>query len=358
MPTGRIAGAQFQGGCYLYIDWSYYQTGNTTVFSWNAGIHFGSYYFNATNKSLAATAAPGSGTDSWSEPGNRAWPHGGTNQDYNYITGRSFTITHDGSGNGGVDLWFQMNPSSAGGGGTRSAGGHVTFPVTQRMPPAPTKVAVSEITHNSMKTQFANQGDGIPSIDYWQLGYGTDPNTPESFLTSPGVTTVTGLTPGSTYYFWARGHSPLGFGAWSVRSDPATTLGYPGQLTAPTLTEVKQTSLIATWSGGEDGGTPITAYQIGYTTSPTNNPSTTFTKTSPALITGLPPGATLYFRVRAQNAAGWSAWSAATQVKMVAGAKIKVGAVWKDAVPYVKVGGVWKLASPRVKILGVWKETL
>lgn len=357
----RIQGAQFQGGCYLYIEYSYvtHASENYTSVHWVFGIHFGDYYFNATNKSFSMSAGPGSltGTTTWSEPGNRAWPHGGTNRDYAYASG-DVNVWHDGNGNATLNFWGQFNPSSAGGGGTRSVGGTYGLPITQKLPPAPTKPAISEITHNSMKVQFAAQGDGIPSIDSWQIGYGTDPNVVLQFLNSFGVSTVTGLNPGTTYYFWARGHSPIGYGPWSVRSDPVTTLGFPGQLTPPTLTEVKQTSLTATFSGGSDGGTPITAYQIGYSTSPVNNPSTVFTKTSPALITGLPPATTLYFRVRAQNAAGWSSWSAATMVRTVAGARVKVGAIWKEAIPYVRSGGTWRLAAPRAKILGVWKETL
>ena len=34
---------------------------------------------------------------------------------------------------------------------------------------------------------------------------------------------------------------------------------------------------------------------------------------------------------------------------------IKVGGIWKQAIPYIKVGGVWKQANFKIKISGEWK---
>lgn len=37
---------------------------------------------------------------------------------------------------------------------------------------------------------------------------------------------------------------------------------------------------------------------------------------------------------------------------------VKVGDIWKKAIPYVNVGGVWTPASPWVMSGGTWKETV
>ncbi len=242
--------------------------------------------------------------------------------------------------------------------GTSGLGGPTSFTVyiqREATPPAPTTPVLSEINYTSMKAVFHSQGEGYPApVLEWQLGYGTDPNNIHSYLTSTGTSTVTGLQPGTTYYFWARGRNASGWGAWSPRSVGTATLGYPGQLNAPVMSDVKQTSAVATFSSTD---TTVTSYQVGWSTSPLSNPSTTVTATSPATITNLPPATTLYFRVRARNPGGWGQWSSATSIKTAAGAQIRVGAVMKDAVPYVKVSGVWRLATPYSKVLGEWKQS-
>jgi hypothetical protein len=76
------------------------------------------------------------------------------------------------------------------------------------------------------------------------------------------------------------------------------------------------------------------------------------------VVTGLSPGQTYYFWAWTTNAYGDSANSPSASVKLQAGAKVLVGAVYKDAVPYVRDGGVWKVAKPFVRQGGFWKEGL
>lgn len=221
-------------------------------------------------------------------------------------------------------------------------------------PPAPSQPETHDPTSTSIRVTFNTNGDGGTPIREMQIGVGTNFNDVLWTVPSSGNTTVTGLTPGTTYYFWARARNDIGWSGWSPRSLGRTTQGYAPTIEAPVISAVTQTSAVATFSSE---WTDIIEYQVGWSTSPILNPDSDkrFIVTSPATLNNLPPATTLYFRVRARNPAGWNSWSAATMAKTAAGAKVKVAGVWKEAVPYVKQGGVWKVAAPFVKDLGVWK---
>lgn len=351
----RIRGASFQGGCYLYIDWtltSQNVSSNTSVVNYTFGIHFGDYYFNATNKLVSFSANPGSASHSWSESGTRAWPHGGTNRDYIYHSG-AFTVTHAVDGRATVSASGRFNPSSAGGGGTRTVSGSFALPTIPRISNPPT-LTLSNVTSTSVFVTMHDGGGGAP-ITSRTIAYGTSPTSVHSYIASDGTTTISGLTPGTTYYFWGYTTNSAGNTSLGPRVS-ATTLRTPSPPAAPTITSITMTSVVVNFTPPNNGGSAITGYQVGYSTSSTG-PSTTVSGNSPRSITGLQPGTTYYFWVRAQNSVGLGPWSAATTAQTVAGVMVKVGTEWKIAVPYVRVGGVWVIAQPWVRVAGVWKES-
>ncbi len=248
--------------------------------------------------------------------------------------------------------------------GTSGFGGPTTF--TQwinraQVPPAPTPVSLTDITGTGMKAIFNSQGTGVGTFYRWELGYGTDPNNPTTIIESSGTSILTGLSHSTTYYFWARGVNSVGNGPWSTRTSAATDR-VPSINSPPTVTNVGQTTATLKINPGDDGGDVISLYQFGWANNPSDIPTTVisvipFGGLPPTTVTTLPPGTTLYFRSRTRNSIGWSPWSGPTVAKTIAGARVKVGLVWKDAVPYVKVAGVWKLASSWVKQTGIWKES-
>lgn len=357
----RISGATWYTGsqpyAYLFIDYSFSQnpSGNQSTFSYAFGIHFENYYFNSTNRTVNANASPGSASHSYYDGPQLPWPYGGTHQDYVYHTD-SFIVNHDAAGNATVNISGQINPTSSGGGGTRVVSGSVVLPQIPRFSTPPSAPVISAITSSSVFVTFTD-GSGGAAIDSRQIGYGTDPSGPSTIIASDGSTSITGLTQSTTYYFWARTHNVAGYTDWSPRT-PATTLGVPPAPSQPVLSGATQTSVVVSWTSNGDGGSPITGYQVGYSTTTTPPGSGTAAASSPATITGLSPGTTYYFWVRAQNAVGFSPWSALASNTSIAGVRIKVGPVWKLAIPYVKVAGVWRLARPYVKVFGVWKETV
>lgn len=93
------------------------------------------------------------------------------------------------------------------------------------VPPAPKVLGLDTITQTTMRYRFQSNGDGGSKILQWQIGYGHSSSGPQLYLTSGGTSTLVGLLPGSTYYFWSRGRNASGWGKWSARTGARTDAG-------------------------------------------------------------------------------------------------------------------------------------
>ena len=130
--------------------------------------------------------------------------------------------------------------------------------------------------------------------------------------------------------------------------------------TAPSLSAIGQTSLKASTYSNGDGGSPITAYEIGYGTDPDYPEEMVMGSSDPTLtglisVTGLISGQRYYVWARCWNMYGFSVWSAPSSATTLPGAWVDVDGVKKRAIPYVRDGGVWKVAESWTKIEGLWK---
>lgn len=103
---------------------------------------------------------------------------------------------------GGGDLWASV--------------GRATIPA------APTPVGLDQITATSMRYRFSGNSNGGSGILEWQVHYGTNPSSGEHSIGSSGTSVVTGLKPGTDYYFWSRGRNAVGWGPWSARTSART----------------------------------------------------------------------------------------------------------------------------------------
>jgi hypothetical protein len=234
------------------------------------------------------------------------------------------------------------------------------LPPTVPNPPSPFYI------HTIFELSVAGNSDprydgGRPILQY-QVGYGTNPNYPQALHTIAlsGNDSVAPLAQKVQYYFWARVRNEVGWSGWSGRTT-ARTKGPPDPPSAPWFQNVTQTSVRVAFNASSDtGGDPLIEREIAYGLSTVLDPESIIMQGNddPFFdLSNLSPGGTYYFWGRTRNShLGTSAWSARSTLLLVAGAKVKVGLVWKRAVPYVRVGGVWKLAEPWTKTAGFWNK--
>ncbi|GLL08118.1 beta strand repeat-containing protein [Dactylosporangium matsuzakiense] len=115
--------------------------------------------------------------------------------------------------------------------------------------------------------------------------------------------TVTGLTNGTAYTFTVHATNAVGDSPESSATTAITPVTTPGVPTAVTTTPAA-TAITVSFTAPDDGGSPITGYEIS-----TDNGATwvTFSPAGVALtgtVTGLTPGTTYQIALRALNAAG------------------------------------------------------
>ncbi len=132
-------------------------------------------------------------------------------------------------------------------------------------------------------------------------------------------TLFTGLTPGTTRHIRIRSQDADGWGPWSdVVSGTTNAVSAPGRPTGLTTT-VSPSTIGLSWTAGDDGGSPITEYQVeGF-----KDGDQTFTVVISATLkpdvtsytaTGLTASTRYNIQVRARNSEGIGRFAAGAQV--------------------------------------------
>ena len=162
-----------------------------------------------------------------------------------------------------------------------------------------------------------------------------------------------------TFHINASGTSGFGgpddFAVYVQRATvpPAPTVNAPNSFT--------HTSFRTNYAWAGDGGSGVDLYDIHYSNTPGGGQVSLgsldggqLVNVDPAVY---PPGTKMYYWVRAHNAVGWGPFNGPQSGTLLPGIRVKVGGVWKNAIPYVKVAGVWKAAVVYIKKSGAWVST-
>lgn len=311
-----------------------------------------SFMLNSNNSSTFAHQLPWGYTVNGNTNNDREYDYGAGD---GWETLGSWTVTSD------QTVTFRIFDT-----GTSGFGGPTTLSVSIDRSNAPNPPAISSLTPGStsvlVKTTDGNNNGA--SINSRQIAHNTSNTTSGATITSASTsTTITGLTTGRLYYFWARTHNAKGYSGWSpVKS--TTTLRVPDRPDQPIISDISQNSFVVSFAdGASNGGSGIVERQITYNTvdsAYTGGSPVSVTYTGVMTVSGLQPGTTYYVWARVRNSVGWSPYTLPAPgytFKTVAGARINDNGVYKDAVPYVNVGGTWKLARPWGRVAGVWKES-
>lgn len=228
------------------------------------------------------------------------------------------------------------------------------------VPTAPGPFIITEKGINFFEGGSHLNSTGGATILEWQLAWGTSPNSAQftgDINMEDGSAFVTGLSAGETYYVWNRARNSVGWSPLSARTSVKLD-NTPRPPTTPFVASRTQTAAhLFSSPPADNGGKPITEYRWQYGLSPSGG---TLVSTGLSLdlnLFDLIPGETYYARIQAENMYGYGPFSNAREIRLDAGGYVKVGLVWKRAVPYVKVAGVWKMARTWSKSNGVWNET-
>lgn len=313
----------------------------------------GSYNNNGPSMSIN-----GPGSHDWSDS---AVPFNVSAGATDLVADRSFNIEH--AANGTLSATFT---ATLGNTGTSifGSGGSVTATFVAdnlaTVPGTPAKPVVGVITATSIALTFAdNANNGGIAVNARRIYYNTvNSTTGASFIASDGSDVVSGLTPGTNYYFWSRTQNTIGWSSFSSVTGPIKTLKVPDAPTQPSITNIRQTTCTFSFNDGANNGAAINDHEIAYSlTEGGAKTSLDINMSTSGTLTGLPPGSALYIWVRSHNSVGWSAWSAFRLINTVAGFYVWVAGVRKEAVPYV-----WKdsdsqfhLLEPNVRVSGAWK---
>ncbi|MDR7087957.1 putative phage tail protein [Aeromicrobium panaciterrae] len=183
-------------------------------------------------------------------------------------------------------------------------------------PTAPRFVSLAVGDSSATLKWQAPSSSGGASIDNYFVEWSTDGAT---FGVGISVTeleaVVTGLTPGTRYWFRVRAHNAAGYGTSTGvgHLDALTVPGDPGLVGINTSEEPEQGSLFLNWGWSAGPGAPLDRFQVQYSTEEDFDSDYLWygpsTETTEVKLSDLEIGTQYWVRVRAINEIGWSAWA-------------------------------------------------
>lgn len=185
---------------------------------------------------------------------------------------------------------------------------------TMNVPGAPTGLAVTPGVGQATLNWTAPSSNGGDAITHYELQYSLASNFSAPTTLNVGTDTsetVTGLTPGSTYYFRVRAVNDVGAGGWS-NTVSTLTASVPGAPASASGSSGPGRVRIEWTAPADDGGAAVLDYTVEVLTDGTSTVVASATVPATArgrTLVGLTPGLTYDARVRARNVVGSGAWA-------------------------------------------------
>lgn len=201
-----------------------------------------------------------------------------------------------------------------------SSSGSYTLARIPKTPSKPRNLATGATTPTTVALDWdAPSDDGGDSVDGYTIQYDSGGSGFPSPATTPASATdktITGLTPGLTYWFRTRAYNGVGNGAWS--DTVSASVGLP----APTLTNWAQDDtggLAATWTAPAET-TGLTGYRVTIATDIQFTQNVIHVDLGNVLTytrTGLAGGRRYWVKVAARTAGGVNAYSASLDTLLI-----------------------------------------
>lgn len=216
-----------------------------------------------------------------------------------------------------------------------------TFTTLTRVASAPGAPSFSNATATSVVAAWADSADyGGATPSGYRLQFSTKADFTSVVYDNTQANrsrTVSGLTPGTTYWARVLTVNSAGNSAWSAAQSVSTAIRATSAPGKPTFSGVTPTGMTVSWTAPTDfGGSAPTSYRLQLATDSAFS-ALIYDQSANNLsraVSGLTPGSAYYARVLAVNAAGNSAWSGVSSTGTGARVATAPGIpVWADVTP-------------------------
>lgn len=289
-----MASATFPGNSAYRLDLTTWSSSTTLYGAMSVTKTSGTGYWTAAAQPWSMNVAGAAFSGSWTYDFRTSTPQTIAVATRSYAAGYG---THYVSGAVQMDSGF----------GTASTGEWRTI---AGVPNAPGTPIVDQQTTTSVRYRFTSAGDNGAAVIEWQAEVASAPDFSSGDLqtvSSTGTTVFTGLNPGTTYYFRARGRNSVGWGPWGASISTATLPSTPPLISvSPSASGL---SAVVTLSP-PSGASGVTKYVVEYRPLPAATPTTSI-ETIPNIVTvgGLTPGIQYEWRSSAWFGSYQSPWS-------------------------------------------------
>lgn len=216
------------------------------------------------------------------------------------------TVFDDSGLSGSTTYFYRMRVETNAGFSAYS--NEVSVTTLQALPAAPTNLQATAISTSQVNLTWTNNAPDATAIRVEYQPAGSASFTDTGAAATLASTAVTNLQPNTAYSFRVRAQNAAGYSTYSNTSVATTLQALPAAPTNLQATAFSSNQLNLTWTNNAPNATAIRVEsEVAGASSFTDiGAAASLTSTG---ITNLQPNTTYNFRVRAQSAAGYSAYS-------------------------------------------------